>query len=83
MVDVVRRGLAAERLLADETFLDVVATIRADATGVFSNAKSGIDDIAEAHEAIRAVETILDEVRGRISTAQIQEKSEGRHRASD
>lgn len=77
MSEIKRKGQEAERMLRDDTFVDVMDTIRKNAVGVFSNAKSDIDSIAKAHEAIRAVETILDEFDARIVAAQIEEKRKG------
>lgn len=83
MSDRRQRANDAERLMRDETFLDVLDSIRAQSLGVFNNPKSDIDAIRDAHEGIRAVETVLSEVRSRIYGGKAQDKKEGRHRASD
>lgn len=69
--------------MRDETFLDVIDSIRAQSLGVFNNAKSGIDEITAAHEGIRAIETVLGELRSRIYGGKAQDKKEGRHRDND
>jgi hypothetical protein len=78
-----QRANDAERLLRDETFVDVLDSVRRQSLEVFTSPNSDIKAIEKAHEGIRAVETVLSEVRSRIYGGKAQDKKEGRHRASD
>ena len=78
MADIEAKAEQAARLLRDETFQDVLSTIRDDAVALFLRATSSITEIEAAHSKIAAVQLILDEVERRIDAGKIEAKARKR-----
>ena len=83
MSKVKEKANRARNLLASEAFKDVVAEIQDNAVALFLAPNSSIDDIAGAHERIRAVETFLSVLRSHIDDEYVEDKKEDRHRVID
>lgn len=78
-----QRAQDAQRLLESQTFSDVMATIIADATAIFSEANSTPERIMAAHEKVRAVQFIKDELESRVADQVVADKRKGQHRGND
>ena len=79
------RASAARNLLNNTTFREVMDAIRHDAIGIFSNANTSMEAIAAAHERVRAVQTVLDELDTRIADQLVEDKrnKKDQHRVND
>ena len=82
MLDVYQRAIQARQLAEYEPFRTICDEIKDDAVKLFSNPASGIDQIARAHEAIRAVDMFTSAIKARIDAETIADKKD-RHRAND
>jgi hypothetical protein len=76
-----QRALVARRLLEDEDLQALFAEIRDDATRIFLNASASAADLEAAHFKVRAVETVLNALRERLTDKAIEEKRQ--HRGND
>jgi len=74
MSQIKQRAAEARALLANEALLSVLSEIKDDATAVFLNPFSGIEEIARAHEGVRAVETVLAALNARIDAQTVEDK---------
>lgn len=83
MSDVNDRAAKAAFLLRDETFRSVIDEIQELAVAVFTNPAADNTALAQAHEKIRAVHTILDALQARVNAKVIKDKKEGLHRGND
>lgn len=81
-MNVTERASAAKRLRDDETYQDIISTVKDAQMNVFLKPDS--TDVArqKAHEIIRALFEIEGEVNRRID-AQAFEAKKGQHRAND
>lgn len=82
MLDVRQRATQARQLEGYEPFREICAEIREEAVQLFLNPASGIDSIARAHEAVRAVETFMAAIQTRIDAEKVADKK-AQHRGSD
>lgn len=78
-----QRAIDAQRLLESQTFRDVMETIRHDAIEIFSGPQAAPEEIMGAHEKVRAVQFVINELESRITDQAIAEKREGQHRGND
>lgn len=77
MSKIKQRAAEARTLLADESLLAVMSEIKDDAAQVFLNPYSGIEEIARAHEGIRAVATVFAALQSRIDAQAVEDKQKG------
>lgn len=82
MRDVYQRAIQARQLANYEPFKDIAAEIQDEAVKLFSDPSSGIDEIARAHEAIRAVDRFMAAIKARIDAETIADRKV-QHRAND
>lgn len=71
------RAAEARALLANEALLSVLNDIRDEATAVFLNPYAAIEEIARAHEGVRAVETVFAALQQRIDAQAVEDKQKG------
>ena len=83
MSEVKERAARAKQLLNDPVFTEVVAEIRENASMLFLNPTSSIDDSADAHQRVRMVQMFLDTLQSRISAEALEDKRKGQHRYVD
>lgn len=81
-MNTVERGVAAERLKGDETFQDVIQSVKDAQVSVFLNPASSQEDREKAHDVIHALSEIEREVDRRINDKAFEEKKD-QHRVSD
>lgn len=77
MATIKQRAAEARVLLADEALLSVLNEIRDDATAVFLNPFSTGEEIARAHEGVRAVSTVFAALQSRIDAQAVEDKQKG------
>ena len=77
MSNVYQRARDARELLENPTFKSIMDEIRQDAVALFVNASSCIDDIAKAHENVRAIETVLQAIQARITEEAMENRKKG------
>lgn len=82
MTDVRRRAAEARALLDDPAFQDVCNEIREDAKRDFLASGGDPDQMAAAHERVRAVETFEASLQARIAEQAMLDKRE-QHRGHD
>jgi hypothetical protein len=68
------RAEEARRLMADEGLMSVFQDIRADAAGVFLSPAATPEQIAAAHEKVRAVEFIQNALTARITDETFEQR---------
>lgn len=68
------RAEEARRLLADEGLLSVLSDIQRDAAEVFLRPQSSLEEIATAHEMVRAVDVLRTALQARITDETIERK---------
>lgn len=83
MTDVRRRAAEARALLNDPAFQDVCNEIREEATAAFLGSGGNPDQMAAAHERVRAVETFEQALQSRIAEQSLLDKREQQHRGND
>lgn len=74
---ITQRAAEARRLLADETLLAVLSEIQDEAAQVFLNPHSAIEEIARAHEGVRAVATVFAALQSRLDAQAVEDKRKG------
>jgi hypothetical protein len=83
MLDVYQRATQARQLEGYEPFQAIAEEIRNSAVELFLNPASGIEAIAGAHEAIRAVETFMAAIQLRIDAEKVADKKAQDRNGSD
>lgn len=76
------RALQAKRLREDEAFVSFVAEVRDAQVGVFLNPASSVEDREEAHQMIRAIHLIQQQLAAAEAALRIEQRK-GQHRGSD
>lgn len=79
-MDTFERADEARRLLADEGLLSVLNDIRQSAAEVFLHPAATPEDIAAAHEKVRAVEFIRNALQSRITDETFEQRKRDQHR---
>ncbi len=74
MSKIKQRAAEARALLANEALLAVLSEIRDDAASVFLNPFSTAEEIARAHEGVRAVATVFAALQQRIDAQAVEDK---------
>lgn len=74
---ITQRAAEARTLLANESLLAVLSEIRDEATQTFLNPFAGIEEIARAHEGVRAVATVFAALQSRIDAQAVEDKRKG------
>lgn len=77
MSTIKQRAAEARALLANEALLAVLSEIRDDAASVFLNPFSTGEEIARAHEGVRAVATVFAALQTRIDAQSVEDKQKG------
>lgn len=77
MTTIKERAAEARALLANEALLSVLSEIKDEATSVFLNPFAGIEEIARAHEGVRAVATVFAALQQRIDAQAVEDKQKG------
>lgn len=77
MSKIKERAAEARALLANEALLSVLNEIRDEATAVFLNPFAGAEEIARAHEGVRAVATVFAALQTRIDAQAVEDKQKG------
>lgn len=80
MSEIKHRANEARELGDNPIFKAVLQEVLDDAVNLFMNANSCIDIITEAHERVRAVETIRAVLRARIDAETVEDKKKAQHR---
>jgi len=78
--DIKRRAHEARELLENAVFQAVLDEIRQGAVDLFMNANSGIDVLSQAHERVRAIETVLAAIQARIDAETVEDNRKAQHR---
>lgn len=74
------RAEEARRLMADEGLLSVLQEITQDAASVFLTPSATPDQIAAAHEKVRAVEYFRQALQARITNETFEQRKGNQHR---
>lgn len=82
MSNIKQKALEARELLGSSAFQSLMEEIRSDAVGVFLDASCDTTRITDAHNRVRAVQTIFDALQARLDAEAIRDKKD-RDRASD
>lgn len=77
------RAAEAQRLLDDQSLLEVFAEIEGEAVKTFLNTSSALEDREAAHRKVQAVATIRNALQARVNAGAILKKREHRHRGND
>lgn len=72
-----QRAAEARQLLANESLLAVLSEIRDEAAQVFLNPFAKVEEIARAHEDVRAVATVFAALQTRIDAQAVEDKQKG------
>lgn len=69
-----QRGMAADRLLKDDTLREALDVIKDDAVGVFRYPNASQEEIMEAHRMVRALDAFETKLRAFVMDGELAKR---------